>query len=51
MRYFSNAFSLNMLSADTFARTTIEVFDFDRLHEDCHGDNKRLLTRGLTRIE
>lgn len=39
MRYFSNAFSLNMLSADTFARTTIEVFDFDRLHEDCHGDN------------
>lgn len=39
MRYFSNAFSLNMLSEDTFARTTIEVFDFDRLHEDCHGDN------------
>jgi hypothetical protein len=37
MRYFSNSFSLNMLSAETFARTTIEVFDFDRLREDCHG--------------
>ncbi len=39
MHYFSHFFSLNMLSADTFARTTIEVFDFDRLREDCHGDN------------
>lgn len=42
MRYFSNAFSLNMLSPETFARAQIEVFDFDRLREACHGENDRV---------